>query len=129
MIQAVIKRLWEPRGDTGPGLRIREGFLDEGHIQDWVLNESVGMGMGCRPTFHGEATHERLRGVRGLEVSVKYCKELRSGIKGVKGGVEGKTEIKEVRTRGLCRVWWMGTMLGHLGAHPTSALDLLGCLS
>ena len=34
--------------------------------------------MGSWPTFHGEATYERLRGVGGLEVSVKYCKELRS---------------------------------------------------
>lgn len=40
------------------------------------------------------------------------------GIKGVKGEVEGKEDIKEVRTRGLGRLWWMGTMLGHLDAIP-----------
>lgn len=34
--------------------------------------------MGSWPTFHGEATYERLRGVGGLEVLVKYCKELGS---------------------------------------------------
>lgn len=39
--------------------------------------------MGGRPTVHGEATHERLRGVRGLEVFVKHYKELRFlGFKG-----------------------------------------------
>lgn len=43
--------------------------------------------MGCRPAFHGEATHERSRGMRLLEMFVKYCKELRSlGFKGVRGG-------------------------------------------
>lgn len=64
----MIKRLWKPRERTERGLRIQEGFLDEGHIQGGVLNESAKKGDGmCSPIFHGEATQERLRRVEGLE--------------------------------------------------------------
>ena len=75
--------------------------------------------MECRPTFHEEITHERLRGVRDLETSVKYCKELRSlGSKGERRG-RGEGDIKEVRARGLGRLggWgpcWDTLMPSHL---------------
>lgn len=41
----------------------------------------------------------------------------------------GDTEIREIRTRGICRVRQRGSMLERLDAHPTSVLDLPGCRS
>lgn len=51
---------------------LREGFLDLAISRAGFRMSQWSREMGGRPAFHGEATHERLGGMRGLETSVKH---------------------------------------------------------